>query len=342
MNYLRMSLSKPALVLYKDAARLIQNAERIVFASHINPDGDTLGSVCALAHLAKQAGKAVQLFCRDAVPEEYSFLVGSAEYRAEVGELTAADLLVVLDCSEPWRLGEEAEQLLKVAPHGLNIDHHAGGTPLGEVNLIDTEAAAAGVLVHELLVELRWQIDLPAAEALYTAIDTDTGSFRYPNTDARCLRVVAELVEGGLRPNKVAERLYESNRAEKFRLLGKALSTLELLHGGRLALLIVTEEMYAETGANVEDTAAIVDYARGISGVEVGAFLRQDGADKVKLSLRSKDGVAVNDIARQIGGGGHRCAAGATFTGTIAEARDWIVEAMRCVASQNRTSSGKP
>jgi len=321
-------LSKPATALYKEAARLIQNAERILFASHINPDGDTLGSACALAHLAEQAGKTVQLFCQDSVPEQYSFLVGSAGYSSKVNELTPADLLVVLDCSEPWRLGEEAEQLLKVAPRALNIDHHAGGTPLGEVNLLDTTAAAAGVLVHELLAELGWQVDLPVAEALYTAIDTDTGSFRYPNTDARSLRVVADLIESGLRPNKVAERLYESNRPQKYRLLGKALDTLELLHDGGLALLIVTEAMYAETGASVEDTAVIVDYARGISGVEVGAFLRQDGAEKVKLSLRSKDGVAVNDLVKPIGGGGHRCAAGATFTGTLAEARDWVVEAV--------------
>ncbi len=321
-------MSKPAIALYQEAARLIQGAERIIFASHLNPDGDTLGSVCALAHLAQQAGKAIQLFCQDSVPEQYSFLFGSEGYLSKVAELGQGDLLVILDCSEPWRLGEQVEQLLKVAPRVLNIDHHAGGTPMGQVNLIDTSAAAAGVLVHELLTELGWKTDLPAAEALYTAIDTDTGSFRYPNTDARSLRVVADLIESGLRPNKVAERLYESNRPQKYRLLGKALDTLELLHGGRLALLTVTEAMYSQTGAGVEDTGDIVDYARGIAGVEVGAFLRQDGAERVKLSLRSKDGVAVNTLLKKIGGGGHRCAAGATFKGTLAEAREWIVEAV--------------
>jgi len=132
-----------------------------------------------------------------------------------------------------------------------------------------------------------------------------------------------------LKTNRVARRIYESHRIERFRLLGLALETLERKLDGRLALIIVTRDMLSQTGADVMDTDDIVDYARGIAGVEVGVFLREDDDGQVKLSLRSKGGVAVNELARRIGGGGHRCAAGARYRGTLADARNWIIETVR-------------
>ncbi|HUT99046.1 MAG TPA: bifunctional oligoribonuclease/PAP phosphatase NrnA [bacterium] len=322
-------MSEGPTVDFDGAAVLIGGARRLFLVTHVNPDGDAVGSTAALAHLASGWGAEAVCYCPDAVPAAFRFLVGAELFTRDPGLLDAADVVVVIDCSDPWRLGPEHNRILARRERVVLIDHHTDVTPFGGVNVVDPTAAASGVLVYELLGRLGWPVDIPAAEGLYAAIDTDTGGFRYPNTDARCLRVVAELVELGLKTDRVAHRIYESHRFERYRLLGLALRTLERELEGRLALISVTLEMLSQTGAVVEDTEDIVDYARGIEGVEVGAFLREDPGGMVKLSLRSKGGVPVNELARLIGGGGHPCAAGARFEGTLAEARRWVIETVR-------------
>jgi phosphoesterase RecJ-like protein len=322
-------MSEGSSIDFEGAAALIGGARRLFLATHVNPDGDAVGSTAALAHLASGRGVEAICYCSDAVPAMYRFLVGAELFTRDPGALDAADAVVVIDCSDPWRLGPEHNRILARREKVVLIDHHTDVAPFGGINIVDPKAAASGVLIYELLGRLGWPVDVPAAEGIYTAIDTDTGSFRYPNTDARCLRIVAELIELGLRTDRVAHRIYESHRFERYRLLGLALKTLERELEGRLALVSVTLEMLSQTGADVEDTDDIVDYARGIDGVEVGAFLREDQGGLVKLSLRSKGGVAVNELARLIGGGGHPCAAGARFQGTLAEARRWVIETVR-------------
>jgi phosphoesterase RecJ-like protein len=322
-------MGSPRALQFDEAVALFEGARLILLVTHINPDGDAVGSTAALAHLAREHGKRVVCYCADPVPAAYRFLAGTELFGCEPRFVDTADVIGVIDCSDPQRLGPEHERILARREAVVLIDHHTDVEPFGGVNVVDPGAAASGVLVYELLGRLGWPVDVPAAEGLYVAIDTDTGSFRYPNTDARGLRVTAELVELGLQTNRVAQRVYESRRFERFRLLGLALETLERELDGRLALVSVTQEMLTKTGADVEDTDDIVDYARGIEGVEVGAFLREDADGTVKLSLRSKGGVAVNELARLIGGGGHPCAAGARFRGTLAEARSWVVETVR-------------
>jgi phosphoesterase RecJ-like protein len=314
---------------FAEAVALIEGARRLLLATHVNPDGDAIGSTAALAHLAEIQGMEVACYCADPVPAPCRFLAGTELFSSDPEIVNQADVVLVVDCSDPWRLGSEHKRILARKEVTIHLDHHTGVVPFGGVNLVDPEAAASGVLVYELLGHLGWPVDVPAAEGIYAAIDTDTGSFRYPNTDARGLRITAELIELGLKTNRVARRIYESHRIERFRLLALALETLERELDGRLALIIVTRDMLSQTGADVEDTDDIVDYARGIAGVEVGAFLREDDDGQVKLSLRSKGGVAVNELARRIGGGGHRCAAGARYRGTLAEARNWIIETVR-------------
>ena len=319
---------------YGPAVELIENHVRIGFIAHLNPDADAVGSVAALARSAALHGKSVACYCQDPVPANQRFIPGSGLFSTERGVLDDCSLLVVIDCSEAGRIGEAAESLLAVERTVIQLDHHSGGAAFGTLNLIDPGAAASGVLVYELLRELGWGIDVAAAEALYAAIDTDTGSFHYPNTTPRCLRIVAELLEIGLRPHKVAQELYESHRVERIRLLGRSLGTLELLLDDRLALLTVSQAMLDDTGADVEDTDEIVDYARGLNGVEVGVFLREEpGGDTVKISLRSKGAVRVDTLARTIGGGGHPCAAGATFKGGLAAAKDWVVSTVDAALS---------
>ena len=317
------------ILQFAEAAALIRGAQRIFLTTHVNPDGDAIGSTAALAHLAAGQGREVACYCADPVPARYRFLTGTGFFTGDLKFLDDADAVIVIDCSDPWRLGKEHKRILARKEVAVHLDHHSGVEPFGGIHLIDQGASASGVLVYELIKRLGWPMDVPAAECIYTAIDTDTGGFRYPNTDAGGLRITAELVELGLETNRVAQRLYESHRFERFRLLGLALDTLERELDGRLALITVTRDMLSRTGADVEDTDDIVDYARGIEGVEVGAFLREDDDGMVKLSLRSKGGVAVNELARRIGGGGHRCAAGARYRGSLAEARRWIIDAAR-------------
>lgn len=319
---------------YAAAAALLNRAHKPGLVCHLNPDPDTLGSAAALGIAARRAGKTVVGYCQDPVPQTFTFIPGVEILSVDPAVLTGCDLLVVVDCSEASRIGDDARRILESAPVVLDIDHHTDGEPFGDVNLVEPGAAACGVLVYGLLGELGWPVDKAIAEALYTAIETDTGSFHYPNTTPRSLRVVAELLELGLEPQKIAQALYESHRLERFRLLGLALQTLELALDGRLALIQVTRRMYAETGADVEDTDNVVDYARALAGVEVGAFLREE-RDGVKISLRSKGRVRVDELARGIGGGGHPCAAGAGFNGGLEEARGWVIASVAEALTQH-------
>jgi phosphoesterase RecJ-like protein len=291
---------------------LIKNGTSFLIAGHINPEGDSIGSTLALAlGLKKMGKKTVTVLSRDPVPEVLRFLPSAGLIRQKPPR-REYDVLIIVDCNMMERTGFNALPSKRVAI----IDHHV--LPAGEArsafyksvaaHVIDPHAAAAGVLVYNLLSDLKIAIDKRIATNLYTALLVDTGGFRYSNTSPEALRIACRLVEAGARPWDIAKEVYESVPYKSMSLLGRSLSTIS--KKGDIAWMTSTQNMFKATGTKAEDAEDFVDYPRKVKGARVAVYFRQDGKNTFKLSLRSKDGVDVQKIAKRFGGGGHKAAAG--------------------------------
>jgi phosphoesterase RecJ-like protein len=304
----------------------IQSRQRFLVTAHARPDGDAIGSVLAMAMLLQQLGKQAEMVLADRVPLIYETLPGAECVRCWpcVPAEAQYDAVILLECDSTARTrlpGLDGRYL-------INLDHHTSGRNFGNVNWIDPEAPAVAAMVHQLAIAAGVRITPQMATCLYAAVITDTGSFAYPGTDANTLRLAASLVDSGANPATIARDIYFSNPTSKMRLLGAALSNLT--REGRMAWLWVSLDDMAEAGAAEEDCEGIVNYAIGISGVDVAAFLRELPDHRVRMSLRSKNGaVNVAGIAERLGGGGHENASGCTIAGPMAQARDRMATLLR-------------
>jgi phosphoesterase RecJ-like protein len=237
---------------------------------------------------------------------------------------TDFDLVVTLECPSLDRAGFEGLDQRPI----LNIDHHPANPGYGEVNFLDEEAPAVGEMVWQMFHEAGVKPTLEAATNSYVALSTDTGDFRYSNATGRAFRAAAEMVEGGARPDVVAQWIHGRKNVASVRLLGEALRTLELLEGGRVASLHVDEEAFQRSDARPEDTEEIINHPRAMDGVRAVAFFKQWEPGVVRVSLRSKGTVDVRQVAAQFGGGGHNNASGCTVNGSLEEVRQMILAAV--------------
>jgi bifunctional oligoribonuclease and PAP phosphatase NrnA len=254
--------------------------------------------------------------------------------------LTDIDLLVVLDISDTKRLGALADAVRKLRVPRLVIDHHVpSDDPAGDVILADTAACATGELVYDLARVLALDITPPIARALYTAILTDTGSFRFSNTTPRCLAIAAELLARGVDPEEMYQRVYANAPLGRVRILAEALGTLEVDPPYGLAWLSLGAGATDRHDVRTEDLDGIVEHARSIAGTRMALFFRDLGHGKVKVSFRSTGDVDVNRFARHFGGGGHAKAAGAMIPGTLEEVRETVVEAAREFVNSGRPAA---
>lgn len=311
-----------------EIAERLAHSRRVALLSHVDPDGDAVGSALGLAWILRAQGIEAFVGLPGGVPRLYSFLPGSDDVAATADALPDSfDAVVAVDATSPSRLAGLASVLARGATV-LNVDHHGDNTRFGDVAWVDPTACASALLVHELARDVGWPIGAEAASSLYTGILTDTGRFTFANTDARALAVAAELVECGAAPDDLAHRVYEQRTAASTQLLARALATLTLHDGGRVACLTVTPAMLAETGATAEDTEGFSNWARTIEGVRVGLFLRDTGDGTVRVSFRSNGGVAVDAVAGRFGGGGHPGAAGARVPGPLEEAKENVLRAV--------------
>lgn len=304
----------------------IAAAKSLVITTHARPDGDGLGSMVALGRMATKAGKSVQLVCED-VPLRYQFLFPDQRPAGILRFATLAartDEIVLLDTSTPAQLEPNTEVFRAVHDKTLVLDHHAVGGEVGIVQWVDEHAAATAVMVAELVEVLGWEIDCVAAEALLTGIASDTGWLQYANTDGRCLRLAGELVDLGVRPDKLYHQLYHNARLERLKLLGRVLDSLELHCDGRLAMMTVMGEDFAATGAKPGETENLVNASLEIGTVETAIILVEND-ENIRVSLRSRDVLDVAAIARQFGGGGHRRAAGARVSDSMEVVKDKLI-----------------
>jgi phosphoesterase RecJ-like protein len=307
----------------EDLLRRVRQGNRFLLTSHVNPDGDAIGSELGLARLLRRLGKGAVVWNRDVTPTVYRPLPGSE--RIHSGEEPPAgfpevfDAVIVLECPSPDRTG--LEQHLGALPI-LNIDHHLGNQHYGVVNWVDSAAPAVGEMVYRLAQGLKVSLDPETAACLYLTLVTDTGGFRYSNATAAAFEAAAALVRDGARPEQVSQWLYESQPLSGMLLLREMLRTLELHEGGRVATARLTLEMFQMPGASSGDSEGLIDHPRSIAGVDAVALIREREDGTVKVSLRSRGDVDVEKIARHHGGGGHRNAAGFTVQGPAADGEE--------------------
>jgi phosphoesterase RecJ-like protein len=284
----------------------IEEADNIVLVSHINPDGDALGSSLSLYPILKKMGKKVSVF--NATKDLPSYLDFLPNFDKVVNKLpNKIDLMISLDCGSFDRLGIE-----KRPDFLINIDHHISNTNYGDINLIKPNYASTSQVVYDILKENGIEILKESAICIYTALVTDTGNFQYESVNDKVFEVAADLVRCGVKPDFISKMLYQRDRLSRLRLLAKAYDTIELCCEGKVAFVEVTKEMLEITGAIKEDTDTIVNSVRAIATVEIACMLREDD-EGIKISFRSKNYADVSKIAVKYGGGGHIRAAGATI-----------------------------
>ncbi len=284
---------------------------------HVHPDGDVLGTLLALGLSLEAGGWSVTYAGPHPVPPVLAFLPGAARWQAWRIPPRTFDVVVLTDCPNPERTEGLLDAARGASSQVLNIDHHPDNRGYGTVNWIDPAAAATGEMVFDLIRALGHRVTAEVALNLFTAIHTDTGSFRYSNTTPRTFRIAAELTASGADPALVSDQLYQRRSPEALATLGEILGRVKVSQDGQVAWLTVPRGFASEAFLAAED---LVAYPRSIEGVKVALLLSEEAGGLVKASLRGKGQVAVNRIAHRFGGGGHENAAGCTLRGTLEEA----------------------
>lgn len=296
--------------------------------SHVDPDGDALGSSLALAWALRDRGRGAVVINESPVPQNLRFLPGAETIRRPEAFDRTFDTVVVLDCSSLERLGPGAAA--RVAPDAAIacIDHHVGNAGFGDPRLVVPEASATAELVHDLLVAIDAPITPEIAQCLYVGLASDTGAFRFQNTTPKALRLAARLVDHGAKPAEAADWLYAQKTPGSLRILGLALASLESRADGQVSALTISRSMFDRAEATPEDADGIVQYAKSLLGSRVGVLLQEVTPGQVRISFRSDGSLDVNEFASRFGGGGHRVASGAKVSGDLSTIREMVLEAL--------------
>jgi bifunctional oligoribonuclease and PAP phosphatase NrnA len=316
----------------EEVAAVLARGRRVVLTTHVNADGDGVGSEIGLWHLLRAQDVPATIANPTGIPERFDFLVpeGADASDRAVREIERADVIVVLDIGDLSRLGDLGHAVRQRAVPTVCIDHHIspGSLPPGP-RLVAPEATATAELVFDLASALGWPLSAESARALYVGILTDTGGFRFSNTSARALRVAAALLERGVDPEGIYEAVYASAPEGRVRLTAEVLHTLVVEPEVGLAWVTVPPDALERYGATPDDLDGIVEFPRSIAGVRLALLFRQIANGRIKVSFRSMGAVDVAELAHQFGGGGHRKAAGASFEGAMGEVEEKVLTAAR-------------
>jgi phosphoesterase RecJ-like protein len=304
----------------------LENAERVVVITHVDPDGDAIGTQLAFGDYLRGLGKTYALVRDAEIPRKYTFLPG-VESIVPVANLNGDlrfDTVLVLECPNHLRMGQAA-RFLQDGVAVVNIDHHPDSRVEGDVDWIDTRASSVGEMAFEYFQAVGYEISPEMATQLYTAILTDTGRFRFESTSPRTLAVAGELVARGADPRSICDQVYFDLDAATMLLTARVLNSIRYFEDGRICVLSLTRDMMLETGASEGSTEGLVDYTLLTKGVLVGALLKEVDTDFTKVSLRSRGNINVAEIASELGGGGHANAAGGRLKMGIEDALAEIV-----------------
>jgi phosphoesterase RecJ-like protein len=315
----------------KQIIQQLKNSRSVLIASHVNPDGDAIGSLLAMGLALDALNIKATLYNESDIPAVYRFLPEINRIQNQISRVHAYETAIILDCSNLDRIGRATDIVTQI-PMVINIDHHSTNTRFGERQLIDDKACATAELVFRLLKEMDVPISTAMATSIYTGIVTDTGSFRFSNTTAAAFEICNEMVLLGVKPTHIARHLYGSYSLARIKLLNQALESIEISNNGSLSLMTLTQKMLKETGTQPEDADGLIQYARKIEDVKVAALIQEQAngrkhvrADKnYHVSLRSDGSIDVAAIASTFGGGGHSSAAGFNLESTLDKIKETI------------------
>jgi phosphoesterase RecJ-like protein len=312
---------------------LVRTSNSFVLTSHMRPDCDAIGSELGLAHALRSLGKRVRIVNGDPVPPHIGFIDPDREVEVlgpnVPADALACDALVVLDTSAWAQLGPMADVVRSTTARKAVVDHHVSQDDMGAIMFKDTTAEATGRLVLEAAEALGVQLTPAMAAALFAAIATDTGWFRFASVSEATFSAVARLVAAGARPDVAFAALYEQNSLARVRLQGRILELVQAELNGRLLHSSITQADLRAAGAEPTDTEDVINRLLSVVGVELAVLFVELGPQETKVSLRSRSIVDVRQIAEQFAGGGHRAAAGIRFRGPLAEAQAAVLAAVR-------------
>ncbi len=298
-----------------------------MLASHRLPDGDAVGSLMAAGLALTTLGKNVTFYNESQIPAVYRFLPGVDKIVRSI-KVSEYDTAVILDCSDIQRVGDTSAEIDKIQVV-INIDHHITNTGFGHFRLVDTEACSTAEIIYRLIVAMNIPIDKDIATAIYTGILTDTGSFRFSNTNHAAFQISEKMIGYGASPYYVAQYVYGTYSLGRIRLLNRALDSIEIFDNGQISVMKITKNMLKETGTQPEDIDGFINYAKRIEDVKVAVLIYENGNGRHHVSLRSDGSIDVAAIAEGYGGGGHRTAAGFSIIKTISEFKKELLARIR-------------
>lgn len=311
----------------KRIVEAIQQRESFLVATHVRPDGDAAGSVLGLTFMLRKLGKRADPYCRDSLPGHLSFLAGSEFIRHENPRVIAYDAAVLVDCAELSRVGPSLEASVREVPLIVNIDHHISASPFGDLHWVETSASSTCEMLYDLSILLGVPLDKDMAAHMYTGILTDTGSFRFSNTNRRVLEIAMRLVAEGVRPDDVAQHIYDSGSPQRLLLLSQVLASTTFHAGNRLATAELTQNMFGQTETTPADSDGFINHLRSVKSVEMAMLFREDQDETIHVSMRSKGTVDVATFAQKYHGGGHRNAAAFRASGPMGRVRQTLTDA---------------
>jgi phosphoesterase RecJ-like protein len=307
-------------------------SKHVLLATHINPDGDALGSLIAMGLTVAALNKDVTLYNENPLPAVYRFLPSINRIVHHTDAMDDYDTAVILDCGNLERIGRLHSEMARV-PVIINIDHHVTNTGFGDLKFIDTSASATAEIIYRLIHKMRVPISRDMATSIYTGILTDTGSFRFSNTSRAAFDICAEMMGLGVDPHDVAQHVYGTYSLGRIKLLNLAIDSIEISKNGKLSLMTLFQNMLEETGTQPEDIDGFIHYAKRIEDVKVAVLIRERSISKSGLpgsryhvSLRSDGTTDVSAIAASFGGGGHFSAAGFNIDSKLADLKKQIFE----------------
>ena len=327
---------------YSTLLALLDRYQHFALSTHINPDGDAIGSELSLYLFLTGLGKSVRMFNTDAVPVNYRFLPfwDSIEDIHSVGTYRP-EVLIVLDASTLERIGKTLSKTLLPGHTLVNIDHHTTAEAFGDINLIEPSASSTSEIVYTLIKHHQTPISKACALCLYTGLMFDTGCFRYSNATAETHRIAAELIEvGEFAPDEVYRHVYEHIPVSKIRLLSEILRTLQVTDNGKIASVYVTQAMFGKTGTTPEAVEGVVNQIQAIAGVEVALCVCELPDGSTKVSLRSQGQVDVSELASEFEGGGHARAAGCRIVMPYLSAITTLIHCAERYIAQTPTRCG--
>ncbi|MDQ7031749.1 MAG: bifunctional oligoribonuclease/PAP phosphatase NrnA [Desulfonauticus sp.] len=310
----------------KRILEVLQGEDNFLITSHLNPDGDAIGSSVALAIILTKLQKKVYLYNESGLPDKFSWLSMPVQFHSNWPDFNPS-WAIVLDCGDISRVGEQIQPILKKTKI-INIDHHLDNPHFGDLNFIQETASSVGEIIAHFAEELNICLEGDLAQAIYLALVSDTGSFSYSSTTSYAHNITATMIKNGLDVGKINMLLSQIWSVNKIKLLSLVMNSLETFCNDQIALITITQNMLQQTQTGPEDCDGFITYVRNIKGVKVAVSLREEEQNKIKFSLRSYE-TNVQRIASDLGGGGHKNASGGILDVSLQEAKNLIIEKIK-------------